>query len=147
MLPSEPAGSGEFTVRVRAEGFGTGTVQVTLPPSPDAGGAIVMRRCPTTGNKDAPTTDLRFRRNERIRIEIPTPDAGPVAARLLDRTGTALQIPVTASVRDESNGSRWRTAELALAPLAPGDYVIELVSRAGGAGGEKRTLVAFRVVP
>jgi hypothetical protein len=54
-------------------------------------------------------------------------------------------VPVTALMRDEADGSRWQTAQLALAPLAPGDYVIEL---AGGAGGEqKRTLVGFRVVP
>jgi VWFA-related protein len=141
VLLSEPPPSGEFTVRVRAEGFGTGTVQVTLPNSPEPSGAIVMRRGPTTGNRDAPTADLRFRRNERIRVDIPTAESAPVTARLLDRTGTAMSIPLTASVRDDANGSRWRTSELALAPLAPGDYLIEL------AAGERRTLIAFRVVP
>lgn len=144
---AEPPTTGEFTVRVRAEGFGTGTVQVTLPPSPDAGGAVFMRRGPSTGNKEAPTADLRFRRSERIRVDLPTPDAGATTARLLDRTGKALPIPLTASVRDERDGSRWQTTELALAPLAPGDYLIELAGKAGEAGGEKRTLVAFRVVP
>jgi hypothetical protein len=38
-------------------------------------------------------------------------------------------------------GARWRTAQLALAPLAPGDYVIEQT-----AGGET-TMTAFRVLP
>ncbi len=140
---STPAGS--YTVRVRTEGFGVGTVQVQLPSSPDPGGAIFMRRGPTTGNKDAPAADLRFRRNERIRVDLPAPSSGPVAARLLDRVGKALPIPLTASVRDDADGSRWQTTELALAPLAPGDYLIELAGRAGGE--EKRTLVAFRVVP
>jgi hypothetical protein len=56
-------------------------------------------------------------------------------------------------VRDDADGARWQTAQLALAPLAVGDYVIELSGgsggsgRSGGSGGEtKRTLVAFRVV-
>jgi hypothetical protein len=149
IVPSEAA-AGEFTVRVRADGFGTGTVRVMLPPSPDAGGAIFVRRGPTTGNKDAPTADLRFRRNERIRVELPAPDAAPGSARLLDRTGKPLPIPLVASVRDDRDGSRWQTTELALAPLAPGDYLIELAGKAGGAGGagtERRTLVAFRIVP
>ena len=160
VVPSESA-AGEFTVRVRAEGFGTGTVRVTLPPAPDAGGAIFLRRGPTTGNKDVPTADLRFRRNERLRVDLPfgSPDASGLAqgrpaadasagtARILDRTGKALPIPLTATMRDDRDGSRWQSTELALAPLAPGDYLIELASGSGGTGTEKRTLVAFRVVP
>jgi VWFA-related protein len=146
VVPSESA-AGEFTVRVRAEGFGTGTVRVTLPPAPDAGGAVFVRRGPTTGNKDVPTADLRFRRNERLRVDLPVPDSTPGSARILDRTGKALPIPLTATVRDDRDGSRWQSTELALAPLAPGDYLIELATGLGGAGTEKRTLVAFRVVP
>src|SRR5439155_17877730 len=83
--PMEPPASGEYTVRVRTEGFGVGTVRVSLPPSPDPGGAVLVRRGPVTGNRDLPTADLRFRRNERLRVDIPTPDTGAVAARLLDR--------------------------------------------------------------
>jgi VWFA-related protein len=153
MVPIVPAEAtaGEYTVRVRAEGFGTGTVSIALPTAPEAGGAIFTRRGPTTGNREMPTADLRFRRNERIRVDLPTTDAGPVAARLLDRTGKAIAIPLTATVREDRDGSRWQSTELALAPLAPGDYLIELAGRAGeagGAGGEqRRTLVAFRVVP
>jgi hypothetical protein len=63
------------------------------------------------------------------------------SARILDRTGKPLPIPLIATVRDDRDGSRWQSTELALAPLAAGDYLIELSS------GEKRTLVAFRVVP
>jgi VWFA-related protein len=149
IVPAE-ATAGEYTVRVRAEGFGSGTVSIALPPAPEAGGAIFTRRGPTTGNREMPTADLRFRRNERIRVDLPTTVTGSVTARLLDRTGKAIAIPLTATVRDDRDGSRWQTTELALAPLAPSDYVIELAGRAGEAGGagtEKRTLVAFRVVP
>ena len=59
---------------------------------------------------------------------------------LLDRTGKPLAVPVTAAVRDEADGSRWVTAQLALAPLAPGDYAVEI------AAGVRRMIAAFRVV-
>jgi VWFA-related protein len=143
-IAATEATAGDFTVRVRAEGFGTGTVNITLPAAPDAGGAIFTRRGPTTGNREMPTADLRFRRNERIRVDLPTTDASAVTARLLDRTGKAIAIPLTATVREDRDGSRWQTTELALAPLAPSDYLIEIST---GPGGEnRRTLVAFRVV-
>ena len=47
---------------------------------------------------------------------------------------------MAAAIRDDADGSRWQTAQLALAPLAPADYVIEI------AAGSRRTLAAFRVV-
>jgi hypothetical protein len=152
MVPVSPseAAAGEFTVRVRAEGSGTGTVRVTVPAAPDAGGAIFLRRGPTTGNKDVPTADLRFRRNERLRVDLPTTDSTPGSARILDRTGKPVPIPLTATVRDDRDGARWHSTELALAPLAAGDYLIELSGGSGGSGGssgERRTLVAFRIVP
>jgi hypothetical protein len=88
-----------------------------------------------------PTADLRFRRSEQLRVEIPAGDDAEVSARLLDRTGKALNVPVSAAVRTDADGSRWRTAQLALAPLAPGDYVVEMSS------GADRSISAFRIVP
>src|SRR6185295_8361840 len=111
------------------------------------GGAVFYRRGVATGNKDVPTADRRFRRNERVLVEMPIAAGGTASSRLLDRTGKALAIPVAAAEREDADGSRWQTAQLALAPLGPGDYVIELSSRAGEAGRETRTLVAFRIVP
>ena len=96
---------------------------------------------PTTGNKEVATADLRFRRTDRLRVEVPAAPGDVVTARLLDRRGTALAVPVAAAARDDPGGMRWQTAEVALAPFAPGDYVIELAS------GSARTLVAFRIVP
>jgi hypothetical protein len=52
-----------------------------------------------------------------------------------------MPIPMVASIRDDPDGSRWRTTQLPLAPFAPGDFVIELSS------GNDRTLLAFRVIP
>jgi hypothetical protein len=120
-----------------------------------------MRRGPATGNKEVATADLRFRRSEQLRVEIPTAASGAVSARLLDRSGKPLTVPVAAALRDDPDGWRWQTAQLALAPLAVGDYVIELTAGSGGSGGSdgsggsggtggtggKRTLVAFRVIP
>ena len=48
-------------------------------------------------------------------------------------------MPVAAAVRDDADGSRWQTAQLALAPLAPGDYVIEIAS-----GPQQRALAGVQ---
>jgi hypothetical protein len=114
------------------------TLRLAVTPSPEATGAIYVRRGP--GNREVPTADLRFRRNEQLRVEIPTAASEPPTARLLDRTGKELGVPVTAAVRDDVDGSRWHTAQPTLAPLAPADYVIELTA------GSRKTIAAFRLV-
>src|SRR5207248_11507682 len=103
-------------------------LRFSIPGTPGSAGALFVRRGTTTGNKEVPTADLRFRRSESIRVEIPTTAAAAGPARLLDRTGRPLSVPVTSAIRDDADGSRWITGQLALAPLAPGDYVIELSS-------------------
>jgi hypothetical protein len=102
---------------------------------------LFYRRGPATANRDVATADLRFRRSDRLRVEAPSADASALTARLLDRSGNAMPIPVAAALRTDPDGSRWQSAEVALAPLAPGDYVVEL------SAGNSRTLAAFRVVP
>ena len=101
------------------------SVRVSLAGSPTANGAVVLRRSVTTGNQPMPTADLRFRRTERISVEVPTTSTDAGTAQLLNRAGQTMPIPVTAAIRDDADGSRWRTAQLTLAPLAPGDYVVE----------------------
>ena len=145
VTPSQPLGPGEYVLRVGARA-GPASIpsrevaRLTVPPAPDGTGALFIRRGPSTANRDTPTADLRFRRSEQIRVEIPIASTEPLTARLLDRTGKPLAVPVTAAVRDDADGSRWATAQLALAPLAPSDYAIELSS------GERRMISAFRVV-
>lgn len=145
LTPSLPLVPGEYVVRVGARAGPASipsreTARLTIPPAPDAVGALFVRRGVSTGNKDVPTADLRFRRNEQVRVEIPTASSEPVTARLLDRTGKALAVPVTAAVRDDPDGSRWVTAQLTLAPLAPADYAVELTV------GERKMISAFRVI-
>lgn len=63
---------------------------------------------------------------------------------LLDRTGTRTAVQVMVGERaDSGSGQRWITADLALAPLGAGDYIIELTSAAGAE--RRRTLVGIRV--
>ena len=146
LAPSRPLAPGDYIVRIGARSTQAAlptrdTMHVTVPPSPQAVGAIWLRRGPATGNRETPTADLRFRRTEQVTVEIPTTSAQAATARLLDRAGKALSVPVTSSLRDDADGSRWTTAQLALAPLAVGEYVIEL------ADGDNRMLAAFRLVP
>jgi len=146
LAPPEPLAAGDYIVRAAARATDATlptreTIHVAVPTRPHAAGAIWLRRGPLTANRETPTADLRFRRSEQAKVEVPTSSAQPGAARLLDRAGKPLAVPVAAAIRDDADGSRWMTAQLALAPLAPGDYVIEL------ADGDNRTLAAFRVVP
>jgi hypothetical protein len=155
LTPSQPLAAGDYVLRVGARAGPASipsreTARLTIPAPPDGAGAIFFRRGQATGNRDVPTADLRFRRNEQVRVEIPTASSDPVTARLLDRTGKPLAVPVSATTRDDADGSRWQTAQIALAPLAPGDYVIEMIVGSGGSGGpggERRMISAFRVIP
>ena len=133
--------AGRFRVAVISHRGTPGFIFRVIPEAPEATGALFVRRGISTANKELPTADLRFRRNEQIRVEIPIASSDPLTARLLDRTGKPLAVPVTAAVRDDADGSRWATAQLALAPLAPADYAIEISS------GDRRMISAFRVVP
>jgi len=144
LSPDEPLAEGEYKVLVRAGAAALpsrDTRAFTISAAPAASGTLWVRRGPTTGNRELPTADLRFRRNEQIRVESPALSSEPGTARLLDRFGKPLAVPVSIGQRDEPDGSHWLTAQLALAPLAPADYVIEISHGAG------RTLAAFRVIP
>jgi hypothetical protein len=97
------------------------------PRGDELGTPVVWRRGPSTGPRHLQTADPRFSRSERIRLELATTVTGTAAARLLDRAGQPLQVPVQVSARpDESGQFRWIVADAALAPLAPGQYSIEV---------------------
>ena len=145
-LTSSTLAAGEYQLQIRTKGAraaapGSDVLRISVPAAPQAASALFFRRGPTTANRDMPTADLRFRRSERVRVDVPTPAADAVTARVLDRNGNPLPIPVAAAVRDDPDGSRWQSAEVSLAPLAPADYLVELTTAAG------RTLLAFRVIP
>lgn len=136
---------GEYTIRVRARG-GAGasleeTARVSVPAqAPGLGEPVVWRRRPSTGAPYFRTADPRVSRTDRLRLELAAAVAGEPAATLLDRTGKPLAVPLQVAVRDES-GLRWITVETAIAPLAPGDYAVEVKL------GDATRTTAFRVVP
>jgi hypothetical protein len=81
-----------------------------------------------------------------VHLEIPIGEGWtPGAARLLDKTGQPIAVPVTTGERtDPDGGQRWFTGDVTLAPLAAGDYAIEMSAR--GPQGEQRNVTAIRVV-
>jgi hypothetical protein len=89
--------------------------------------------------------DFHFRRTERARFEFATfKTLDRREARLLDRRGQPLAVNIKLSEQpDARSGTRMLAADVVLAPLADGDYVLEIE---GGAGTDvERRLVAFRV--
>ena len=164
--PASPV-AGDYALRISARSAGgamprTEVIRFTLPAAPGAVGAIFIRRGPSSGNKEVATADLRFRRSERIRVEVPAA-SGPSTARLLDRTRQTARC--AAHHGDARRRRRHPLADCGARPrptcggglrdrVGPFDRL-----RAGGRGckggrgrrgrkGRKeRTLVAFRVVP
>ena len=105
----------------------TARVVMNTARGDELGTPIVWRRGPSTGPRHLQTADARFSRSERIRLELATTVPGTAAARLLDRAGQPLQVPVQVSARPDDSGQfHWIVADAALAPLAPGQYVIEV---------------------
>jgi VWFA-related protein len=70
------------------------------------------------------------------------PGAGVATARLLDRAGRPMQVPVQVTDRQDPSGEfRWIVADATLAPLAAGDYAVEVTL------GDAKVVTAFKVVP
>ena len=141
---NDPLAAGEYAVRVRLRGGGsvvsdTARVIVSAQPS-SVGEAVMWRRGQATGPRYVKTADPRFQRSDRMRMEFATSATG-ATARLLDRAGKPLQMPVQLTERTDTDGIRWIVADVTLAALAAGDYAIEVT--AGGAP----QITGFRVIP
>ena len=156
-----PAGGGSFLVRVPESGrldvgvytvltsvrSATGgalalsdTTQVPMEAASPLGEPLLWRSGPSTGREYRRTADPRFQRSERLRLELPSTDPAPAHARLLDRRGALLPVPVTIARRPGAEAAlTWIVADLSLAPLAPGDYAVEV------AQGDAWQIVGFRI--
>jgi hypothetical protein len=103
--------------------------------------------CSGRHRRPHPQSDCRraaFRRTERVAVEWPLSGAiDRREARLLGRDGRPLLVDVTLNERS-SSGVAVLAADLNLAPLTAGDYVIEVTAGAGASAETK--LVAIRVV-
>ena len=106
---------------------------------------MVFHRGPTTGNRVEPAAAHIFPRSDRLHLELEAPGPGITwSGALLDRTGRTTPIPVTVGERtDASSGQRWLTADITLAPLGPGDYVISLTTTESNQNAQR--LLAIRV--
>jgi VWFA-related protein len=142
-----PAGDYAVRVRVRPDSDPalpvTDSARLSVPSAAAVlGDALMWRRGPSTGLKHLATADPRFQRNERVRFEMPTTAEGTASARLLDRVGNPLRVPVQVSERPDPSGQfRWIVADAVLAPLASGDYGIEVTL------GSAKQVQSFKVVP
>jgi VWFA-related protein len=137
--------AGDYAIRVRLRGRDTevsDTARVIIPERPSLlGEPVLWRRGTSTGPQYVQTADPRFQRSDRMRLQFAADGAG-ASARLLDRAGKPLQVPVQISERvDAAEGVRWIVADVTLAPLAPGDYAVEVT-----AGGTSQ-VTGFRIVP
>jgi hypothetical protein len=124
------------------------TAAIVPPEAAEVGtGLLALRRGPSTGLAYIATADPRFRRTERLRVELPLAAAGYAgSARLLTRTGQPMPLVATYSTRvDAAANVTFGVADIVLAPLAEGDYVLELTLVKGG----RSEVVAygFRIVP
>ena len=125
------------------------TTFATVPAdTADVGtGLLAARRGPSTGLAYIGTADPRFRRTERLRLEVPLVGEGFTATgRLLTREGSLTPLIVSYSARtDDATQQRFGVADVTLAPLAEGEYVLEVSIMKNG----KTDVVSygFRVIP
>jgi hypothetical protein len=146
-LGTAPAGSIDVRGRVRGPDGGVlaDIIRIDAPAAGAPSGPLLYRRGPSTSNLQQPAADLRFARSDRLRLELPAAAEDRVdSATLLDRNATPLPVPVTTGERtDAATGQRWLTADVVLAPLGAGDYIVQFATVRGQQ--QQRVLTAFRV--
>jgi VWFA-related protein len=118
---------------------------LTADAAPVLGVPQLFRTLPSPRAPVAATQTPAFRRTERLRVEWPI--AQPLTARsvrVVNRAGQPMVVQSTVTERPEGDAVRL-VVDVVIAPLAPGDYVVEVTVES--AGETRRSLVAFRVVP
>ena len=136
--------AGPFNATLRASSTTGDSAQdgVTADRRKDLLGDALVFRGATPANM-RPAGSVQFRRTERMQVRWPV--SGKLerqAARLLGRDGVPLELSVAASTREEA-GVTYVVADLNLAPLTAGEYVLEM--KADGGGTSSAAHLAFRV--
>lgn len=132
-VPVSRAAAGDYEVAVRLKPAGGSTPLLETRRVSTARPGLAEPVAFRSADRHNPVASFFWWRTEIARFEAPvSQDADTPTARILDRAGNPMPVPVDVSIRDES-GSRWLVADLKLAPLSPGDYLVELTARVGGA--------------
>ena len=119
------------------------TVAIERPAGALLGKPLAYRAASAAASAYKPLAAFQFRRTERVRVEWPV--SQPLEshqARLLDRAGKPIAIPMETATR-EANGATLLTTNLNLAPFSNGDYLIEITAKAGEKS--ETQLLAIRV--
>lgn len=139
LAPTE-AEAKTFGVAVKTPSLPAGVVPISRRAS-----ATALRRGPSTGLKYVVADEPRFRRTERLRVEFALPAAAVNATgRVLTSQNQATPLIVSASTQ-QTDGRIVGTADVALAPLAIGAYVLELAYEMNGT--RETAVYQFQVVP
>jgi hypothetical protein len=139
-------GTGPWEVDVRVQSQTDAAERASLTVARPAAGSLLgdptaYRAAAAAAAPFHPLAGFQFRRTERVRVDWPV--LAPIDShdvRLLDRLGGPSPVPV--AVSRSADGSTV-SATLNLAPLTNGDYLIEIVARAGET--TDRRLLALRV--
>jgi VWFA-related protein len=138
-------GPWQAVVKVRGEDpvGDADTVGIERAAGPLLGKPLAYRAASAAAAAYRPAAIFHFRRTERVRLEWPLLDAtASHEGRLLDRNGNPLAVPVATATREEG-GSTLLRADLNLAPLGIGEYLIDVTATAGDT--TERQVVAIRV--
>jgi VWFA-related protein len=139
------AGPWQAVVRMRGDDnlSDSDTVAIERPTGALLGKPLAYRAASAAASAYKPLAAFQFRRTERVRLEWPV--SQPLdghQARLLDRTGKPIAIPLETTTRDAA-GTTLLTTTLNLAPFSNGDYLIEISAKAGEKS--ETQLIAIRV--
>lgn len=143
-VPAVSSGPWQAVMRVTGGDARGGDVFRVVEPAGIVGDPVIVR---LSGALVAPVATPVFSRRERLRVTWIAMGSGAVTmreARVLDRRGQP--VPIDAVVTETPvGGQRGINVDVTLAPLAPGDYLIELSVADGGV--PTRRFLAFRVTP
>jgi len=146
-IPLAAASPSGWRLRVRITGV-PGQIEDEMDVMPGAaallGEPTVFRAGASPRAPLQPMADFQFRRTERVHVEWPAQkQMDNRSARLLNKLGEPL--PIEVAVTEKPDGAGFAIAvDVGLAPLAQGDYVVELTATAGTEKVQK--LLAFRIV-
>ncbi len=146
VVPVSPA-SGPWKVNARvASGSVSLSDRIVVPVVQTGllGGPVLFRATPSPRSPLTAAALAEFRRGERLHVEWQAAaDLDGRTARLLDRNGQPLAVGASVTERPAAD-ARIVAVDVNLAPLAEGDYLVELMTQKGAE--MHRDVVAFRIV-